>query len=430
MHNLPSIWGGGQLFAFSGLDGQTSWAHPFVGSLSTEGLAVDFHSSPSVVLEVVAPAGAALTVTPRYVLGDVVDLTVTWPGGEGTALAAFADRFTLVGRLTGGLAVGLRDCGDLVETKGGHLALARKAGETLVWALALDPDSGESARERAAAALRSDVEALAAERRAFVQGAEVGNLLPPATERTYRKAASVLKTNAMSAEGSIRRRWTTPDRWPHRHMWLWDSAFHSLGWLYLDPEMARDTVEAMVETAAADGLIPLCSAPVPPAHRVSQPPLLAWAVWEIHQATLDVDFVTRLYEPLAGYVRWFLRERDRNGNGLLEWWKDEEDSLCHCGESGWDNSPRFDRPGIDDHLDLNCMVHSECEVLARIAVICDRFNEALEWRERAAALARRVNERMWDEASGFYYDLRADGERLPIKTAAGFLPLWAGIATP
>lgn len=423
---LPNIWGGGQLFAFSGLEGETSWQHPLVGTILDEGMAIDFHQKPELILEITATDGSALTIDPEYVLGDTLALSVSWPGASGRVEIAFADRFTIVGELADGLSVALSGLGDEAQTGLGHFALARDNG---LFALAVDTQSAAAARDRAQAALALDLALVSAQRRAFVQSIDATDLLPPADERTYRKAASILKVNVMSPEGSIGRRWTTPDRWPHRHMWLWDSAFHSLGWLYLDPQMAKDALEAMVESAYPDGMIPLSSAPAAQSHTTSQPPILAWAVWEIHQETGDVDFPVRLYDGLANYVRWFLRERDRNGNGLYEWWKDEDDMLCHCGESGLDNSPRFDERGIDDHVDLNCMLYNEMEILARIAVISDRFDEALEWRERAAELARLINERMWDEETGFYYDLKANGELLKLKTVVGFLPLWAGIAT-
>lgn len=423
---LPNIWGGGQLFAFSGLEGETSWQHPLVGSILDEGLAIDFHQRPDVVLDITATNGAALSIEPEYVLGDVLALNVSWDGGSGRVEIAFADRFTLLGEIADSLAVRLRDQDDELKTDLGFFVLLR---DEAVFVLVVDPQDPDAARQRAQAALALDLELVAAQRRSFVQSVDASDLLPPADERTYRKAASILKVNVMSPEGSISRRWTTPDRFPHRHMWLWDSAFHSLGWLYLDPQMARDALEAMVEAAYPDGMIPLSSAPTPQSHKTSQPPILAWAVWEVHQETGDVAFPVRLYDGLAGYIRWFLRERDRNGNGLYEWWKDEDDMLCHCGESGLDNSPRFDERGIDDHIDLNCMLYNEMEVLARIAVISDRFDEAIEWRERAVELARLINERMWDEETGFYYDLKTDGELLKLKTAVGFLPLWAGIAT-
>lgn len=423
MNQLPNVWGGGQLFAFSGLEGDTSWEHPLVGSLLPDRVGVDFHQSPSVVLELVPSAPAE--IVPEVVLGDVFALNL----GEAPVLVAWADRFTIVGQMGAGLSVRLHEAEDEIETKGGHFALARAGDDSGKWALAYDPASAAAARARATAALALDVAQVAAQRRASIEGVDAAGLAAPADPRTYRKAASVLKVNVMSPEGSIGRRWTTPDRWPHRHMWLWDSAFHSLGWLHLNPQMAQDTLEAMVEAAYPDGMIPLCSAPTPHPYQVSQPPLLAWTVWEVHQATRDVGFAVRLYEGLAGYIRWFERERDRNHNGLYEWWKDEDNTLCHCGESGLDNSPRFDQPGIDDHVDLNCMLVNEMEVLARIALIADRFDEAAEWQEQAEALAALINERMWDEATGFYYDLRADGTLLPLKTVVGFLPLWAGIAS-
>ena len=47
-------------------------------------------------------------------------------------------------------------------------------------------------------------------------------------ERLYYKALSVQKVNVRSAEGRIPCIWTTPDRVPHKQMWLWDSVFHAL----------------------------------------------------------------------------------------------------------------------------------------------------------------------------------------------------------
>lgn len=41
------------------------------------------------------------------------------------------------------------------------------------------------------------------------------------------KALSVMRVNALAPEGRIEQRWSTPDRMPHRWMWLWDSCYHS-----------------------------------------------------------------------------------------------------------------------------------------------------------------------------------------------------------
>ena len=74
------------------------------------------------------------------------------------------------------------------------------------------------------------------------------NHLPPLTNssrlRLFSKAISVMRVNALSPEGGwchhqmlhsmrfrvvgIAQRWSTPDRMPHRWMWLWDSCYHSM----------------------------------------------------------------------------------------------------------------------------------------------------------------------------------------------------------
>lgn len=416
------MWGGGQLCSFSGLDGPTSWAHPLVGSLQDGGIAIDFHQTPALVLEIVEGDGHPPRVSPRYVLNDCFEL-FTAEGGQ--VRAGFADRYTLVGEINGAMQVSLREQPDELQTNVGFVCLARRDQR---FALALDPQNAAKARQRAIEALGLDLDSVLRHRREFVESVETEDLAAVADERTYRKAASVLKVNAMAPEGSIKRRWTTPDRWPHRHMWLWDSCFHALGWLWLDEGMAQDAVEAMVESAHPNGMIPLCSAPEPAPYQVSQPPLLAWTAWEIHQQVGDPQWLAGLYDGLKGYIDWFLRERDRNHNGLLEWHKDESNTLCHCGESGWDNSPRFDEPGLDDHIDLSCMIVNEMQHMAQIAELIGN-DDAAQWRRQAEEMASLINEHMWDEESGLYTDLRADGQLLKLKTGAGFLPMFAGIAS-
>lgn len=429
MSSLPNYWGGRQLFAFSGYDGATSWAHPFVGSVTDEVLVVDFHQSPAVRLRITAADGTALRAEPEYVVNDAAHVRLVGEGLSSEARFAFADHWALVGEVGPGLRVELVDQPDEVSAGSGHWALRRDcAGRR--FALALDPDSPEQARARAAAGLTCDVGAVAAARLGFVRGLAERGVPEGIDTRCYLKAATILKVNTYSPEGRIARRWTTPDRWPHRHMWLWDSAFHALGWVWLDPDMAWDALLAMTDSAYPDGRLAITVMPDQDYPReISQPPILAWAAWDMHRVAPNPERLGEAYAPLTGYVNWFQQARDRNGNGLLEWWKDEDDTLCHCGESGWDNSPRFDERGLDDHIDLSCMIVRELQCLAEIADVLGKPEDAAQWREREAKLRAAINAHMWDETTGFYYDLRPDGSRYALKTAAGFLPLWAGVAS-
>jgi neutral trehalase len=192
---------------------------------------------------------------------------------------------------------------------------------------------------------------------------------------------------------------------------------------------AEEPLLALFDHQEEDGRIPLSAVPNGPNPEQSQPPLIAWGVWELHRQFGHVDFLRECYEPLERYLEWFCRERDRNGNGLLEWHKDEESAQCHCGESGYDNSPRFDHPGLDDALDLSCYVANEMRLLAQIGRRIGA-EAADDWQQRGDDLARRINELLWDEQRGMYFDRRDSGEWVAIKTTAGFMPLWAGVASP
>jgi glycogen debranching enzyme len=69
--------------------------------------------------------------------------------------------------------------------------------------------------------------------------------------------------------------------------------------------------------------------------------------------------------------------------------------------------------------------------MAFIAGKLGRPDDQKEFQARADALARAVNTILWNEQDGFYYDRNEKtGEQIRVKSVVGFLPLWAGIATP
>ncbi len=419
---MPNIWGDGKLITFSGLDGETSWAHTLAGSAAEDPFGIALYFRPDATLIF---GGRLEAQGGRLVLGDAADITAQTTDGGGDLRLAFADCWTLVGEITGTLSVRLEDD---APGEAAPMALAtRNRGDVTRWCLALGPDGREQACARAEAGLSADLDRLIAERSAFVAGLDAGELVDDADERTFRKCAEVLKLNARAAEGRIGRPWTTPDVWPHRHMWLWDSAFHAIGWRELDGEMAQDAILAVIELQEPDGKIHLCDAPEPQNQRHTQPPILAWSAWRVFEVTADTEFLRACYAPLGRFMDWLFANRDVNGNGLLEWLKEFASERCRCGESGWDNSPRFDREIIDDHVDINAMVVRELKMLARMA---DALGEESDWQSRADALAALVNERLWHDGVGLYFD-RGPGEDpaewMTMKSGACFLPMIAGI---
>ena len=74
-----------------------------------------------------------------------------------------------------------------------------------------------------------------ADRRRWLEAQPFPAGLSPGQAHTLAKALSLMKTQVYTPEGRIQHRFTTPDRWPHHGMWLWDSVFHAIGWRHLDP---------------------------------------------------------------------------------------------------------------------------------------------------------------------------------------------------
>ena len=133
------------------------------------------------------------------------------------------------------------------------------------------------------------------------------------TERTYYKACSVLKVNVESPQGVIPFRWTTPDRWPHRHMWLWDSAFHAIGCEHIDPELGKDALKAVLSLQREDGFVSITGSPEGRLYEyTTQPPILTWAAWDVYRHTGDREFL-ECYPRLRAYVEWDLEHRDVDG---------------------------------------------------------------------------------------------------------------------
>lgn len=246
---------------------------------------------------------------------------------------------------------------------------------------------------------------------------------------TVFRALSVMKGQVSSAEAAIPHRWTTPDRWPHKDMWLWDSVFHAIGWRHLDPALAREMIEAVFAGQRPDGFVPHQMSPRRQPSGITQPPLLAFGVACVDACAPDRGWIARLYPKLAAYLLWDFAHRDADGDGLCAWFM-EGDPHCRSGESGMDNSPRFDfhYPASLAASDFNAYLALECRVLSGFARRLGIGPEAALWRQRGERLSRLINRHLWSEEAGLYCDYDAGAGALsPVLASAGFLPLLARV---
>lgn len=388
------FWNGGQLLAFSALDGATDFEHTLTARTAFDVPGIDVKLPASCTIRF-----PSVTGTENVITGDCFRV--------GEVRGVFLDTYHLL--IEGSCEV--TNCDPAVTS-------VTKAGRTLI---------GSTSRFDAAK-LDSDIDTAMRDRCSWLQTRQLPSEISAVTSRTLLKALSVMKTQVYSPEGRITHRWTTPDRWPHRCMWLWDSVFHAVGWRHVSPELARDAISAVLDMQRADGFVGHAMNPGGVSN-ITQPPVLALGAKLVHEAVPNLDWIRSLYPKLSSYIDWDLKNRDSDGSGLLEW-QIEGDPRCRCGESGMDNSPRFDAATRMDAVDFNSFIALECEILAEFARMLDLEADAVKWQTMKERICRLISSRLWSDEFGFFvdYDLESDAQS-PILASSGFLPLICGAAS-
>ncbi|MGC9393580.1 MAG: amylo-alpha-1,6-glucosidase [Anaerolineae bacterium] len=404
---LPDVWGEGALFGFSGLDGETDSRTGLIATFGAEKYDLLFHTPGRCVLEIRPPKPGIVIVA----TGDV--LIVDTP--DGWLCITYAAWHTLIGLYPEGTHIELRPLVWLDEDGNEHEYLSASNGQ-FVFSYGTTQEEAEAHGD---AARELDVAEVV---RARLESYTHLPKLPPGDDRLLKKCFSVMRVNTLAPEGVIRQTWSTPDRVPHKRMWLWDSAFHSLAMNRFNPEVAFGFLLSVLDTQRDDGMIPHFSGPDGRASRITQPPILAWGVWENYRVLQDDDRLHEVLPELERYLEWNLANRDQNHNQLLEWFI-EGDPLCRSGESGLDNSPRFDEAILLDAVDFSTFQARDMACVAQLWRALGEPERAVVWEERAAAMRHAIHTLLWDDESGFYYDRDFDGCLSSVMAVTGFLPL-------
>jgi len=134
--------------------------------------------------------------------------------------------------------------------------------------------------------------------------------------------------------------------------WLWDSAFHAIALLHVDPELAKQEIRCLLQGAQPDGFIPHMLLWEKSAHEaalrdysitllnpyftsITQPPVIGRSIARIFEATGDTEFLREVLPPTLRYFRWLKAWRDPDDDSLI--------ATIQPDESGLDASPKYDR---------------------------------------------------------------------------------------
>ncbi|MGN0195291.1 MAG: MGH1-like glycoside hydrolase domain-containing protein [Candidatus Cryptobacteroides sp.] len=226
-------------------------------------------------------------------------------------------------------------------------------------------------------------------------------------------------------------------------IWSWDSWKIASANVFYNPEMAKDEMRTLFDYQADNGMVPDFIS-YNKAHnnwRDSKPPVAAWGTMNVYRETGDKEFLAQMYGPLMKFHNWWFAERDHDRNGICEYGSTDGTLIAACWESGMDNGVRFDGAQMlrnggnawsmnQENICLNSFLYKEKLLLAEMADILGKTDDAKQLREGAEVIKNFVQTKMYDEETGFFYDTRiGTGEFIKVMGAECWLPLWAGIAT-
>lgn len=224
--------------------------------------------------------------------------------------------------------------------------------------------------------------------------------------------------------------------------WFWDTATSLLGiGLLKDSTTGWSAIQLLCAGIAPDGkpFVRYCDGAYAPG---AQNPILAWGVWNFHALCPDRDQLARSYPALQRYVNWWVRNCDAGGHGLYVFppdmgctglddalqWSDRFPIALKPGEAWHAKDWGHPRPDRFESVDTNCQLYLEMKALGLMARALDRDGEGEDWDKQAAALAERIQSRLFNPEAGIYQARSiVDGRSNGMISLESFLPIYAGI---
>jgi hypothetical protein len=285
-------------------------------------------------------------------------------------------------------------------------------------------------------------------------------------ERVYAQCVTGKLFDPMPPE--LPYRWFAPGGSYYLGQWLWDTMFVVRAFAPLDDDaVVRDAFENYWYTVEHDPAAPPGSVRygmVPnfmgarelrergrgwPPVGYSQIPILGWGVLGVFRQTNDRALVERALPMLVAFDEWYSRERDVDGDLLIEYGAYEpvgkndllqtarfETFDFHLTLDGMRMTPHPQRPdggawygnveGVEQTSFLLMTERAIGEMARELGEteIARRYDTIVE--RRAAAMQAK----MWDPEDEFFYSLERDGDRpIKVRTIQGFLTLAAGVPT-
>ncbi len=210
----------------------------------------------------------------------------------------------------------------------------------------------------------------------------------------------------------------------YQEFYDWDLYFECLYLSYYGvSRYCRNNVEAFLDRQLEDGFV--ARTLINPRQRQHFKPFLAQtALLGCRQTGNYLWLKDKYYRRLKKYLDYWFWYCDFDKNGLAVW-----DSADASGMDNQDLRAGKLNARIIEGVDLNSYLYRELQAMAILASELGLPEEERAYRDHSSRLKDLINAVFWDEEAGFYFDRNErTGARVKIKSIAGFLPLWAGVA--
>lgn len=142
------------------------------------------------------------------------------------------------------------------------------------------------------------------------------------------------------------------------------------------------------------------------------PPLIAWVEYDHYHKVGNKRRIKEIMPILERYFDW-VESNFRADNGLY--------AVPHAATM-MENSPR---EAMEYPLDFNCQMAINALYMSALGEVLNDKELSFKYRKHYFSLKTRINNKMWNEEEGYYYDLDKKEEQVKVKTIASFWPLLA-----
>ena len=211
-----------------------------------------------------------------------------------------------------------------------------------------------------------------------------------------------------------------PDKWEYPWFAAWDLCFHCIPLAMVDPMFAKNQLILLCREwyMSPTGHIPAYEWNFSDAN----PPIHAWAALEVYRTELkihgkaDVVFLKRIFQKLSLNFTWWANREDENENNIFS-----------GGFLGLDNIGVIDRDSLPagaslEQVDatswMGMYALNMMEIALEIAQVDRSFEDmATKFYEHFVLIAGSLNNALWNEEDGFFYDMlhTAEGKSIPLR---------------